>query len=286
MTKMGSIQQPRPNAQENMHFRRHDNRLRTKKIQRKLKVRSFHIALWFALLVLFFIGIQRLYLFLISWEKLNIRHVEIMCGRTDVHRDVERCLEGKYLGNILLFDIDRLHNTLSGHPWIQGVRIRKNFDPALNIMIRERIPAAVIEGPQPVLIDREGVILEQVTEAAYPHLPRLRGRQAAILEEKTMLELAWRCLDSFPPENRERIETLDLSQYANIKIKFRDIPTWLILGDDRFQEKVLSYYAERPYLRRFGVLEYADLRFSDRFIIKPRPHQTEEFFISPIKEAY
>ena len=283
---MSSLQRRSPNAQQDMHFRRHSNRLQTKKIQRKLKVRSIHVALWFTLMVLLFVGIQRLYLFLISWEKLDIQRVEIICSRADVRHEVERCLEGKYLGNILLFDIDRLQKTLSRQRWIQEVRIRKSFDPALRIIISERIPAAVLEGSPLVLIDREGVILEQITDDAYPNLPRLRGKQTAILGEKEKLELAWRCLDNLPLENRDQVETLDLSQYANIKIKFKDFPTWLILGNDRFQEKILAYQAEKSYLVRFGVLEYADLRFSDRFIIKPRSHQADDILISPKKEAH
>lgn len=282
---VASQSQP-PKSPPDQHFRRLDPRLQTKKIQRKLKVRSMHIALWFTLLILFFVGIQRLALFLISWEKLNIKHVEIICTRTDVRNDIEHSLAGKHLGNILLFDIGRLQKILSEHRWIQGVRIRKNFDPALKIIIMERVPAAVLEGPSLALIDKEGVILEQVTEDAYPNLPRLRGGRSAILGDREKLELAWRCLDSLPQEDREEVEVLDLSQYANIKIKFKDFPTWLILGNDRFEEKILAYQAEKTYLGRFGVLEYADLRFAGRFIIKPRPHQTDDFLISLKKEAH
>ena len=80
-------------------YRRKRGKVETKKIHRKIKLKIRHIVISFLLLAGFFYGFSRIYLFLITWEKLNVREIEIICQKEDVRRDIEHMMAGKYLGN-------------------------------------------------------------------------------------------------------------------------------------------------------------------------------------------
>ena len=89
-------------------YQRKRGKIATKKIQRKIKLKWGHIVLAVVLLVGFFYGFSRLYLFLITWEKLTIDEVEIICQKEEIQRDFQHYFEKRYLGNILLLNIGNL----------------------------------------------------------------------------------------------------------------------------------------------------------------------------------
>jgi cell division septal protein FtsQ len=61
-----------------------------------------------------------------------------------------------------------------------------------------------------------------------------------------------------------------LSEYENITVQLKKKKTKLILGNDQFSQKLQIFQKYSGRLKAFGNLEYVDLRFPDRFIIKPQ----------------
>lgn len=267
-------------------FQRKKGKITTKKIQGKWKLKIKHIGYAFILFIGFFYGFSRLYLFLISWERLNIREVEIVCAKETIQNDIGRYLAGKYLGNILLLDIERLQEQLASHRWIKSIHIRKIFPSSIKIDIEERIPTALLEKNLIYMIDNDGILLEQIHPDSMPDLPLLidKGQFQKDLDQK--LALAWECLDSLEAQDRDRIAVIDLSDYENVSIKYEGSKTWLKLGNDQFHEKIQVFHNNMALFEAYGPMEYIDLRCQDRIILRPLSNKRVKNIIDSAKEAF
>jgi cell division septal protein FtsQ len=268
-----------------MQFRRKDRQPKTKKLKRKIKLKARHFMIYFLFVGGLFFGVQKAYLFLISWDKLNVMNIDIQCTREGVRKDIERFLQNKYLGNLLLLDIDTLKENMMSHPWIKEIHMRKNFPSSVSILIKERTPVALMKSDSLYLIDQEGVKLQKVD-------PQYPGRYPVFIDEQNFahdaqvkLDLAWTCLDSLRQHDDIEVAFVDLSEYDNVKIKLKDSSTWIIFGRDQFDEKIDFFLARQNVLKQYGSLEYVDLRFKDRLYIKPNENWAGYNNISASKEA-
>lgn len=270
---------------EPLQFRRKDKKTKPKKVQRRIKLKFRHIFFSFLLICGVFTLFQRAYLFLISWEKLNVDRIEVSSTREQIAGDIRTFLEGKHLGNLLILDIHTLKEKLTAHPWIKDIRVRKNFPSTLKIAIKERTPAALLQKNHVCLIDRDGVTLQKVGSLNTWDLPLFVDSKkfAENIDEK--LDLGWALLDSFDPSEREKIAVIDLTEYENAKVQLEESTTWIILGGGRFQERIKLYRAQESLFNPYGPLEYVDLRFEERIYIKPQNLFAKDISPSMIKEA-
>ncbi len=255
---------------EPMQFQRSRGKIKRKKTQRKIKLKLRHILFFFILQMGIFITIQQTYLFLMTWDKLTIKDVEIVTQKPEVKVEIQSLLKGKKLGNILLLDIERLKELLAAPIWVKEVRIRKILPSALKIETKERIPVALLKKNDTIyLIDKQGILLERVERGIEINLPLLvdRGNFTKYYEEK--LTLAWECIQNLSPEEKDELEVLDLSEHENITVQLKNNRTKLILGDDGFSPKLKLFHKFRAKLAVYGDLDYVDLRLEDRIYIRP-----------------
>ena len=272
---------------EPMQFQRGREKIKRKKIQRKLRLRFMHILFTFILLGGIFYSVQRGYLFLISWDKLDIQNVEIVSRMPEIKEEIHEFLEGKRLGNILLLDIGLLQEKLTAHRWIKEVRVRKILPSTLKIEIKERIPTALLKQGHIYMIDEEGVFLEKIEQGEKVNLPLLIDSNQFQKDYEEKLNLAWECLRSLSASEKEQLGVLDLSEYENVVIQLKENQTKLIMGHDRFQEKIRLYNRFQTRLEKYGALEYIDLRIHDRLYIKPKsPFLQSHLFSQADKEAF
>jgi cell division septal protein FtsQ len=267
-------------------FRRQSGQIKTKKIQRKWKLKIKHIIFAFVLLVGFFYGFGRLYLFMISWAKLNIKEVDIVCAKAEIHRDIQHHFIGKYLGNILLLNIGQLQKQLAAHRWIKSVHIRKIFPSSLKIEIKERIPAALLEKDHLYMIDKDGILLEKLPSNSKLDLPLLIDENRFQRDFDLKLDLAWACLDSLEAQDLDKIAVIDLSEYENVSLKLKDSETWLKLGNDRFNEKFRLFNSNMFLFEKYGPLAYIDFRCQGRLILGPQIREKPENILDSEKEAF
>jgi cell division septal protein FtsQ len=222
---------------------------------------------------------------LISWNHLNVKEIEVVCQKADVREEIQEFFKNKNLGNILLLDIGHVQELLESHRWVKNACVRKIFPSSLRIEIEERKPMAILKKENFYLIDKQGILLEKIQPQEYKELPLLIDSNNFERDYKEKLELAWRCLESLAPSERENIEILDLTDYGNITAKLRSSGVNLKLGGDNFLQKLKIFQEWRSNLERFGPLEYVDLRFQDRLYIKPQQHPVGNFIPNSEKEA-
>ena len=207
------------------------------------------------------------------------------CPQEQIAEDIRLFLEGKHLGNLLILDIHTLKEKLTVHPWIKEIRVRKNFPSTLKVAIEDRHPAALLQKSHICLIDRDGVTLQEVDSLNSWDLPLFVDSKDFKENIAEKLDLGWALLDSLDPSEREEIAVIDLTEYENAKVKFKESPTWVILGDSRFHERLKLYRAQESLFKQYGALEYVDLRFEERIYIKPQKLFAHDISPSMIKEA-
>lgn len=264
---------PFSTGEESKRFQRGLEKVPLKKVQRRLRLKLPHILLFFGLLASLFFLLVKSYLFLITWEELDVKQTQLSCPLDHVSQDLEPLLDPSGLGNLLVLDLKRLKHSLEAHRWVKEAHLRKVFPSTLRVEIRPRVPVAVLQtGSSFLLIDREGVMLEKLERREESSLPLLTDSSQFRAHYREKLSLAWACLNSISPSLRQSIESLDLSQMDAIRLAFREQSTRLLLGTERFQEKMELFWAILPSLENEnGPLEYVDLRFDDRVYIKPLP---------------
>ncbi len=267
-------------------YRRKSGKVETKKIHRKIKLKVKHIIFAFFLFAGFFYGFARFYLYLITWEKLTINDVEIVCQKDEIFGDLQYYLSRKKLGNILLLDIGHLQEFLATHPWIKSVHIRKIFPSTIRIETTERIPIAVLVKEGYFLIDKDGVLLQKIPLNERPDLPVLYDANRFRNDYERKLSLAWACMDSLEASAWKQINVIDLTEYENVSLQLRNSDTWLKLGNDRFDEKFRLFLKNTALFETYGHLDYIDFRYEDRFILRPLPQNKTNKALGPGKEAF
>jgi cell division septal protein FtsQ len=271
---------------EQTSYRRKSGKVETKKIHRKIKLKIKHVIFAFFLFVGFFYGFARFYLYLITWDKLNINDVEIICQKEEVLGDLQHYLSRKTLGNILLLDIGHLQELLATHSWIKSVHIRKIFPSTIRIETTERIPIALLEKEGYFLIDKDGVLLQEISLSERPDLPVLHDANRFRNDYERKLALAWACLHSLEASAWKQINIIDLSEYENVSLQLRNSETWLKLGNDRFDEKYRLFLKNMALFETYGPLDYIDFRYEDRFILRPLPQNKMNKALGSEKEAF
>jgi cell division septal protein FtsQ len=261
-----------PLPTRSVQFQRGKGKVKTKKIQRKIRLKFKHILFFFLFLGGTFYLVQRFYLFLISWDHLEVKKIEIVCSKPEGKEEIKQAFNGKRLGNILLLDIGRLQEALTDISWVKEVQVRKIFPSSLRIKIQERHPVALLkkENENLYLIDEEGVELRKINSAEYENFPLLVDSNNFEKDYKEKLTIAWECLRSLSPSERGQIKALDLTEYGNVTIQFKETDAKIILGSDRFSQKLKLYQSSCDQLEQYGALEYVDLRIPDRLYIKPK----------------
>jgi cell division septal protein FtsQ len=269
-----------------LYFRRNSEEEQSNRIKRKIKVRPAHVMISFLLIFGFFFLLQQTYLFLITWSRLEVDKIEIYCTKPELKNFTQNLFNGKKLGNLLLLDIKSIQKTIKSQPWVKEVRIKKIFPSALNIDIKERVPAAIIKKDQYFLIDENGISLQPVNPTEKIHFPVLTDESEFKSKAEDKLELALTCLKSLPPEQRILIKTMDLSKYKCVSIKLKQDSPWLILGHNDFPQKIQDYLNKKSYFNKFGELKSINMRFKDRYILTPGNKKSDNRIFMSEKEEH
>jgi cell division septal protein FtsQ len=78
--------------------------------------------------------------------------------------------------SLFRINVEHVRTQVMEHPWIREALVRRVYPNALEVIVYERRPTAVIEAGGGLLIDAEGYLLSQATPAEAANLPRLMGR--------------------------------------------------------------------------------------------------------------
>jgi cell division protein FtsQ len=210
---------------------------------------------------------------------LEIFHVDRIIVRGN-HRlskgEVLALVDGLRGRSILSADLENWRQAVLTSPWVANAALRRTLPSTVDVTIEERAPLGVgrINGALYLVDDRGTVIDEYGPSYADLDLPIIDGLSSLPGEETSDLYramLARRLLDSLRVRNMAgRISQIDVTDARNAVVLLDGDPTLIRLGNERFVERLQSYFELAPALReRVPAIDYVDLRFDERVYVRP-----------------
>lgn len=186
-----------------------------------------------------------------------------------------------------LFSIsgDELYQRLRKSPWIKDAVIRKELSGRLLINLTEAVPFAILTMENvPYLIDKDGVMLEQIKEGTAFFLPIIRDINP--YKNRDAYMEAVRLINALNNRNiylySGNIEVTG-QRPENLTLKVDNIYIKIGGGDyDKKLERLEIVMNEIE--KRNMAIEYIDMRFSNRVIVKPSDSESHEVGITDGKE--
>jgi hypothetical protein len=260
---------------EEARFQRGRAGIRVKKTRRTFAFRFRHAAGLLTGAALLFFAAYEIYAFVITWPKLEVREIRTACPDPGVAALAAQAIESRAWGNLLLLDMSLVRAEARSVPWVKDARVRKVFPASLAIDVVPRRAAALLERETIVLVDEEGVVIEPSSRDARPDLPLFIDRNRFASDGQAKLRLALDCWNDLRPQDRDLVNTIDVSVPADVVVRFRGSETRVRLGDDLFGRRTAEYLAARErWEEAFGPLESVLLGLSNRVVLRPYPAET------------
>ena len=239
------------------------------KNRRRRSLRLKHVLLMVGLQAGFFLAVREAYLFLITWDHLTIRKVDIVCAKDNLRQTLQDHFAVPRLGTILLCDLQALSRDIQRLAWVKNVSIQKVFPSSLRITVVERTPFALLERDGLVLADEEGRALEKVyslEEYALPVVSDENGFASGFFEK---WEAASLCLKSLPPAERARVAGVRCGDYGTLELLFKDDPVRIILSRESPADSLALFRSRRPeWEHLFGPLAVVNMSFAGRVYLR------------------
>ncbi len=239
------------------------------KNRRRRTLRLKHVLLLLGLQAGFFLAVRSAYLFLITWDQLAIRKVEVVCAKDNLRRTLENHFAVPRLGNILLCDLQALCGDIRRLAWVKDVSIQKVFPSELRITVVEKTPFAVLERDGLSLADKEGRILEKVYSLDEYHLPVISDENRFASNFLDKWEAAVRCLETLPRDERDRLAGIRCGDYGSLELLFQDDPVRVVVGRGSPAESLALFRSRRPeWERLFGPLAVVTMCYDGRVYLR------------------
>jgi len=242
--------------------------LRRNRRLRVLRVR--HVVVLLALQAAFFLALREAYIFLITWDELDIRKVQIVCAKDNLRQTLETYFAVPRLGNILLCDMEAVRAQVRRLAWVKDASVQKVFPSGLRISVVERTPFALLERGGLRLADAEGHALEEVYALEEYALPVISDETGFASGFADKWDAARRCLDGLPLAEKDRLLGIRTSDYGTLELAFKDDPVRIIVGTAAPAEDLAVFRGRRAQWEAlFGPLALVNLSFDGRTYLRP-----------------
>src|SRR5687768_4303661 len=184
--------------------------------------------------------------------------------------DLDR-LTSRYVGlNLFQIDIASVQRDLRAIAWIDRIEIEKKLPDTLRIRITERTPVALAFSESELrYVDEHGVAFAALSPAVgNPDLPLVSGAKGMDLGR--CVELL-RDVSRSDPQLYSRISEVKPVAPDAFALFDRELGAFVYVKREELSSKWRTLHAlARAEKLGHGSLAYADLRFTDRIVIKPR----------------
>jgi cell division protein FtsQ len=157
-------------------------------------------------------------------------------------------------------------------PWIKAVSFRKDFPHRFTVRIEESMPYALLEmNGRTFFIDDKGNRLEELKGEAIPFLPVISGdlfKNSGVFSE--VLNLVRTMKDKGFITVKDRIEIIIPHGAGPEDISMQVDGTLVKVGHGEYEEKLQRLLELEDEIMRRGIpVDYIDLRFANKVIVKP-----------------
>jgi cell division protein FtsQ len=204
-----------------------------------------------------------------SDARFAVKTIEVT-GVVHTSRAALDAVTSAYAGaNLFKIDIARVQTDLRALPWISRIDIEKKLPDTLRIHVVERTPWALVQnGTGLRYADENGVPFAPLSpEVGDPDLPLIVANDPVDLQRCVQLVRDLRQRDPLLYSRISEVRPLPPHAFALFD---RDLGTVVYADAENLSEKWRTLYAIAN-AERFGraAIDYADLRFADRIVLKP-----------------
>jgi len=201
--------------------------------------------------------------------RFAIRDVKATGAVNTSREAIDRVMNAYRGGNLFRLDIEAVKKDLLSLPWVASVAIEKELPGRLTVHVTERVPVAIVDVQgQLRYADADGTVFADVE-------PRYGSLDLPLVTSATGPEIA-SCIERLGAlkdadgEVYGRISEISPADGGTWRVWDRDLGAQVFIGEHPEEKwKTLYAIAAREGFGK-GMIEYADLRFEDRVIVRPR----------------
>lgn len=162
-----------------------------------------------------------------------------------------------------------IYRRLRTSPWIKDALVRKDLSGNVTVYLTEAVAAAVLQiDEKPFLVDSDGLRLEEIRSEPVYFLPVVKIDPSAYKEAyRDAIELARALNERKVTAHGGNIE-LTGTRPEDVTMKVDDLPVKIGAGNFSRKLEKLDFVRDELAKRNMPV-EYIDLRFADRIVVKP-----------------
>ncbi|HKS25942.1 MAG TPA: FtsQ-type POTRA domain-containing protein [Thermoanaerobaculia bacterium] len=202
-----------------------------------------------------------------SGAQFAVKNIEID-GAVHTPRAALDAITQQYRGmNLFKLDIARVRRDLGALAWVRRVDIEAKIPDTLRIRIAERTPVALVLSDGPVhYVDDDGVTFAELSTAVGDNdLPIISNARGSELARCVALLRDLRARD---PQLYARVSEIRPIAPRGFSIFDRELGAFVYADGDELSAKWRDLYAIVAN-EKLGRIEYVDLRFENRIVIKP-----------------
>jgi len=173
--------------------------------------------------------------------------------------------------NLFALSSERAASRLMASPWIRDARIRKEIPRRLLVRVEEAVPVALLKGKSGLaLVDGRGNELEKLRGEPVSFLPVIVSPQGDRGQAfQSALNLAAVMKDSGLAAEKSHVEIYGFEKGAEeIAVKMDGFE--VKFGEGRYRDKLAMLTDLSGEVQKRAIeVDYIDLRFADRVIVKP-----------------
>jgi cell division protein FtsQ len=240
---------------------------RLRRNQRQVQLQRVFVVLRNLMLVATLVVIAVLVWRHVQSSRFAVQTIEVQ-GAVHTPRAAIDAVSQQYVGlNLFQIDIARVQNDLGGLPWVSRIDIEKKLPDTLRIKIAERNPVALVrDGDRLRYVDDHGVAFADLSPTVGDDdLPLITDAHGEELVRSVAL---LRSLRTGDPQIYQRISEVRPIAPRGFALFDRHLNAFVYANAEDASTKWRSLYAVLQ-AEHGQKIEYADLRFADRLVIKP-----------------
>ncbi|HEY6138996.1 MAG TPA: FtsQ-type POTRA domain-containing protein [Thermoanaerobaculia bacterium] len=240
---------------------------RVRRNYRQIQVRRlFAVARNVLIVAAIILGALAAYRHTQSGAQFAVKTIEID-GAAHTPRAALDAITQQYRGmNLFKLDIARVRRDIGALAWVRRVDIEAKIPDTLRIKIAERTPVALVLSDGPVhYVDDDGVTFAELSPAVGDNdLPIISNARGSELARCVALLRDLRARD---PQLYARVSEIRPIAPRGFSIFDRELGAFVYADGDELSAKWRDLYAVVAN-EKLGRIEYVDLRFADRIIVK------------------
>jgi|WetSurMetagenome_2_1015567.scaffolds.fasta_scaffold00069_35 cell division protein FtsQ len=204
-----------------------------------------------------------------AYEYLYIREIHFYGNRHLSADDLKSMMGCSEKSSFFSVSAGEIYRRLRKSPWIKDALVRKDLTGRIDVHVTESVAIGVLElNDKSWLIDREGVRLEEIIKQQSYFLPVIRTDPDLNIDAYHEAVILAGVLHDKKALAKSGNTVISGARPEDITVRVDDLT--VKIGAGAFPEKLEKLnFARDEIARRNMKVEYVDIRFADRIVVKP-----------------